>query len=153
MPCLPPCRLLVSLSMCHMRSTLPLPFVLHGPTPILGINTNSTANHGRLALFRSQEISHDAMSLFRLRVKVTMTLARKDDQLGIRNSLRQDVGAGAMRQVADHKMIVVPHKDQGRYFDVFQSPAGIMSLPRQDMAEIKFHRTEIGHSHLEIFLD
>src|SRR4030095_4369698 len=96
-----------------------------------------------LASFGFQEISHDAMSLFRFRVKVTMTLPRKDDQLGIRNSLRQDVGAGAMRQVADHKMIVVPHKDQGRYFDVLQSSAGIMFLSRQDMAKVKLHRTQV----------
>src|SRR4030095_132161 len=106
-----------------------------------------------LASFGFQEISHDVVSLFRLRVKVTMTLARKDDQLGIRNYIRQDAGAGAMRQVADHKMIVVPHKDQGRYLDVFQSPAGIMSLPRQDMAEIKFHGTKVSHPHFEVFLD
>ena len=58
------------------------------------------------------------MSLFRLRVKVTMTLAWKDNQLGIRNSLRQDVGAGAVRQVADYEMIVVADEDQGRHFDV-----------------------------------
>ncbi len=57
--------------------------------------------------FRFQEISHDAMSLFRLGVKVTMSLARKDDQLGIRNSLRQDVSAGTVRQVTDDEMIVV----------------------------------------------
>jgi len=58
------------------------------------------------------------MNLFRLGVKITMSLARKDDQLGIRNSLRQDVSAGTMRQVADDEMVVVAYKDQSRYFDV-----------------------------------
>jgi len=58
------------------------------------------------------------MNLFRLGVKVTMSLPRKDDQLGIRNSLRQDVGPGAMRQVTDDEMIVVADEDQSRYFDV-----------------------------------
>src|SRR4029453_8550252 len=106
-----------------------------------------------LASFRLQEISHNAVSLFRFGVEVAVPLPRKDDQLGIRNSLRQDVSAGAVRQVTDDEMIVVADEDQSRYFDVLQSPAGIMFLPGQHMAEIKLHGTEVGHSHIKVFLD
>ncbi len=35
----------------------------------------------------------------------------------------------------------------------FSRPLGVMFLARQHMAEIKLHRAEVGHAHLEIFFD
>src|SRR5215510_3549674 len=69
--------------------------------------------------FGFQEISHDAVNFVRLSVKVTVSLPRKDNQLGIGNTLREDISTSAMRHVADNEVIVVSHKDQGGYFDVF----------------------------------
>ena len=66
-----------------------------------------------------QEISHDAVNFFRLSVKVTVPLPRKDNQLGIWNTVREDISTGAMRHVTDNEVIVVSHKNQGWYFDVF----------------------------------
>ena len=66
-----------------------------------------------------QEISHDAVNFFRLSVKVTVPLPRKDNQLGIWNTLGENISTSAMRHVTDNEVIVVSHKDQGGYFNVF----------------------------------
>src|SRR5215831_12154440 len=69
--------------------------------------------------FRFQEISHDAVNFFWLGIKVAVSLARKDDELGIWNTLGEDISTRAMRHITDNEVIVVSHKDQGGYFDVF----------------------------------
>src|SRR5262245_267488 len=107
----------------------------------------------RPASVRFQEISHDAMNFFRLSVKVTVPLSRKNNQLGIWNTLRQNISTSTMRHVTDNEVIVVADKDKRWHSDVFQPSAGIMGLPRQYMAEVKFYRTEIDHSYLKVFLD
>lgn len=59
------------------------------------------------------------MNFFWLGIKVTVSLARKDDELGIWNTLGEDISTRAMRHITDNEVIVVSHKDQGGYFDVF----------------------------------
>ena len=50
------------------------------------------------------------MRLFRLGIEIAVTLARENDQLGIRDTLSEKLRAGPVRHVADHEMIVITDK-------------------------------------------
>jgi len=75
------------------------------------------------------------VNFFRLGIKIAVALAGQYDLLGIWNPLGEDVGAAAVRHVADDKMIVVANEDQRGDFDVVEPIACIMLLTRQHVPE------------------
>src|SRR5215510_15154650 len=69
------------------------------------------------------------------------------------NSLRQYLRRAPVVNVAGYVAVVFPHQDKRRYTDIFQTASGIVTLARNQMAQVKLHWTKIGHSHLEVFLN
>src|SRR5437870_9484196 len=84
--------------------------------------------------------------------KITMPFPGKYHELRVGNTLRQDFRRAPVVDIAGDVAVVLAYEDQGRYADIFETETRIMTLARDQVAQVKLHEAGIRHSYLEVFL-
>ena len=109
--------------------------------------------HATLRYLVFDELANDPVGFARVREEVTMALIRQYDELGIWNALGQDFRRHPMIDFTRHVPVAVADEHQRRLLDVLQPLAGIVTLARDQMAQVEFHRAEVVHSDFQVVID
>src|SRR5206468_2283177 len=78
--------------------------------------------------------------------KITMPFPGKYHELRVGNALRQDFRRAPVVDIAGDVAVVLAYEDQGRYTDIFETKTRIVTLARDQVAQVKLYGAEIRHS-------